>query len=45
MPAPPRLQRDAQHGSEDGDHLTITIVGPGESASHPLQRGPAAPSP
>jgi len=32
-------QSISQHGSQDGDHLTIAIVGPGEFASHPLQRG------
>ena len=34
-----RRQAIRQHGGENGDHLTITVIGSGEFASNPLQRG------
>jgi len=33
-----RRQPIGQHGGQDGDHLTIAIIGAGELASHALQR-------
>ena len=33
-----RRQSIGQHGGQDGDHLAIAVIGPGELAPHPLQR-------
>ena len=34
-----RRQPVGEHGGENRDHLTITVIGTGEFVSHPLQRG------
>ena len=34
-----RRQPVGEHGGENGDHLAIAVIGTGEFASHPLQRG------
>ena len=40
-----RRQSIGQHGGEDGDQLTIAIVGAGEPSSHPLRCGRQHPVP